>query len=47
MGTRFPGPRMASSAMVTSDWSPGGLTDRENLRAWLPKEPEPEQLSLF
>lgn len=33
--------------IVTSDWSPGGLTDRENLRAWLPKEPEPEQLSLF
>ena len=33
--------------IVTSDWSPGALTDRADLRAWLPKEPEPEQLSLF
>ena len=33
--------------IVTADWSPGALTDRADLRAWLPKEPEPEQLSLF
>jgi len=33
--------------IVTDDWSPGALTDRADLRAWLPKEPEPQQLTLF
>jgi putative DNA modification/repair radical SAM protein len=33
--------------IVTADWSPGTLTDRADLRAWLPKEPEPQQLTLF
>ena len=33
--------------IVTADWSPGALTDRADLRALLPKEPEPQQLSLF
>lgn len=31
--------------IVTSDWTPGGLTDREDLRGRL--APPPEQLSLF
>jgi putative DNA modification/repair radical SAM protein len=33
--------------IVTSDWQPGALTDRADLRGLLPKEPEPQQLSLF
>ena len=33
--------------IVAADWSPGALTDRADLRAWLPKEAEPAQLSLF
>jgi putative DNA modification/repair radical SAM protein len=33
--------------IVTADWSPGALTDRVDLRARMPKEPEPQQLSLF
>ncbi|HYG26315.1 MAG TPA: putative DNA modification/repair radical SAM protein [Caulobacteraceae bacterium] len=33
--------------IVADDWSPGALTDRADLRAWLPKEAEPAQLSLF
>jgi putative DNA modification/repair radical SAM protein len=33
--------------IVAADWSPGGLPDREDLRARMPREPAPEQLSLF
>ena len=33
--------------IVTADWSPGGSTDRADLRRLMPKEAEPQQLALF
>jgi putative DNA modification/repair radical SAM protein len=33
--------------VVAQDWTPGGLTDAANLRARMPREPEPAQLTLF
>jgi putative DNA modification/repair radical SAM protein len=33
--------------IVTADWTPGGLTDRADLRARLPSAAQPRQLELF
>ena len=33
--------------IVVDDWTPGGLTDRADLAAWMPVETPPAQLSLF
>jgi len=37
--------KKAQAFITALDWSPGGLTDSENLRARF--APPPEQLSLF